>query len=337
MKLGGIVCSAMETFVHHQIHDLLMGAHHPVFICDERIDGDSLGSSLAMAHFLKGRGVTVPVFVSAPIPEPYRFLPGIEQTTTSREIFQDPNIDLVVVFDCSDAEFVRGLLELTPHHPTIVNIDHHATNARYGDVNQVLVDSPATAEVVHRFFVENHIMPSREMATCLLTGICFDTTVFSNSATGERALGAASELMTAGGRIQDVIRHIYQSRSVSALRIWGEALSRLSTHGPSGAVFTFITASDLEKGDLEPDEVDGLSNFLQLVVDAHTLFVIRETPTGEWKVSMRSSEHDVASVAKAFGGGGHKKAAGFVHPKGSLMCDESGCQALVQKAMAVIE
>lgn len=313
-----------------------MDAQHPVFICDERIDGDSLGSSLALAHFLKGKGVTVRVFVSESIPEQYRFLPGIEQTTIDKQIFQNPEIDLVVVFDCSDAEFVRGLMDLTSHRPTLVNIDHHATNSRYGDVNQVIVDAPATAEVVHRFFLENHIIASREMATCLLTGICFDTTVFSNSATGERALNAASDLITAGGHIQDVIRHIYQSRSVSALRIWGEALSRLSTHEASGAVFTFITWDDLEKSDLEPDEVDGLSNFLQLVVDAHTLFVIREAQTGELKVSMRSSKYDVATVAKAFGGGGHKKAAGFVSQSHTFVCDEVGCRQLVDQAMAVL-
>lgn len=327
----------METFVHHQIYDLLMGARHPVFICDERIDGDSLGSSLALAYYLKGRGVTVPVFVSEAIPEQYQFLPGIEQTTTDKSIFQDPEIDLVVVFDCSDAQYVRALIDLTPHHTTLVNIDHHATNDRYGDVNQVIVDAPATAEVVHQFFQVNQIVSSREMATCLLTGICFDTTVFSNSATGERALNAASELMTAGGRIQDIIRHIYHSRSVSALRIWGEALSRLSTHSPTGVIFTFITASDLETSDLEPDEVDGLSNFLQLVVDAHTLFVIRETETGELKVSMRSSTHDVSRVAHAFGGGGHKKAAGFTQAKGQFACDETGCHQLVEQAMAVLE
>ena len=143
--------------------------------------------------------------------------------------------------------------------------------------------------------------------------------------------------MTIGGRIQDVIRHIYQSRSVSALRIWGEALSRLSNHEPSGAVFTFITAGDLEKSDLESDEVDGVSNFLQLVVNAHTLFVIRETQNGELKVSMRSSLHDVSRVAHAFGGGGHKKAAGFTQAQGTFACDETGCHQLVQKAMAVLE
>ncbi|MBI4437962.1 DHH family phosphoesterase [Candidatus Uhrbacteria bacterium] len=326
----------MEAFTHRQIYDLLLNAKRPVFICDERLDGDSLGSSLALALELKGRGVNVPVFVNEPVPEPYRFLPGIELTTTRREIFQDETIDLVAVFDCSDAAFVRGLLENAPHRPTVVNIDHHATNPRYGDVNQVVVESPATAEVVHRFFVHNQIVPSRDIATCLLTGICFDTTVFSNSATGERAFNAASDLMMCGGRIQDVIRHLYQSRSVSALRIWGCALTRLMRHEATGAVFTFLTLQDIREAGLTHAEVEGISNFLQLVVDAHTLFVIQETPEGHLKVSMRSSAHDVSRVAKAFGGGGHQKAAGFTSPRGSYLCDETGCQVLVDRAMAML-
>jgi phosphoesterase RecJ-like protein len=327
----------MESLIHRRIFDLLTRAQHPVFICDERIDGDSLGSSLALALFLKGRGMSVPVFVSETIPEAYQFLPGIGQATTDTGIFAHPELDLVVVFDCSDADYVRRLLASVASHPTLVNIDHHATNTRYGDVNQVLVESPATAQVVHQLLCVNQVVPSREMATCLLTGICFDTTVFSNSATGEKALSAASDLMMCGGRIQDVIHHIYQNRSVGALRIWGEALSRLSVHAPSGSVFTFITTQDLQTTDLAPDEVDGLSNFLQLVVDAHTLFVIRETHTSEWKVSMRSSQHDVSQIAKAFGGGGHKKAAGFVTPLSAPVCDAQSCEDLVDRAMAVLQ
>ncbi len=327
----------MESYTHKRIYEILLVAKHPVFVADERIDGDSLGSSLALADYLKGRGVRVPVFVSEPIPAKYQFMPGIELCTTDRNVFSDPTIDLVVSFDCSDAAYVNGLHALTVNRPSIINIDHHATNTRYGNVNQVVTDSPATAEVVYRFFVENKIVPSREAATCLITGICFDTTVFSNSGTNERAFAAASDLMMGGARIQEVIRNMYQNRSVNVLRVWGAALERLNRHDTQSVVSTYLTRADIDGNGVTDDEVEGLSNFLNLATDADVLFVIRETADGGAKVSMRSTGPDVSLIAKQMGGGGHKKAAGFAVLSGSTVCTKEGCRQLVENALAVLK
>ncbi|MEI6511017.1 MAG: bifunctional oligoribonuclease/PAP phosphatase NrnA [Candidatus Uhrbacteria bacterium] len=325
----------MESYTHRRIHDLLLKAKRPVFIADERIDGDSLGSSLAMADFLKGRGIRVPVFVSEPIPSKYRFLPNVDLCTTDATVLNDPSIDLVVSFDCSDAAYVARLLATCPARPTTINIDHHATNARYGQVNQVVVSSPATAEVVYRWFKENNVVPSREAATCLMTGICFDTTVFSNAGTNLRAFEAASELLMGGAKIQEVIRNMYQNRGVNVLRVWGAALERIRRHDSKSVVATFLTRADIDGNGATDDEVDGLSNFLNLVTESDVLFVMREMPNGEIKVSMRSSGPDVAKVAAAMGGGGHRKAAGF--SVGGVACTEDGCWELVEKCVSMIE
>lgn len=319
-----MIAHSMETYLHKQIHELLTKAHKPVFISDERIDGDSLGASLALVDFMKWRGVKVPVYVSEAIPDKYRFLPGVEACTNDVSIFIDPDIDLVVSFDCSDGSYIDGLVSRIPSRPKLVNIDHHATNTRYGDVNQVIADAPATAEVIYRFFRANHILPSKEAATCLLTGICFDTTAFSNSATDERAFRAASDLLLSGARAVDVIRTMFMNRSLSALRVWGAALERLHIHEGAGFVSTCLTRADLEENEVTDEEIDGLSNFLNLVVDAETLFVLRETSVGHVKVSMRSHEKDVSKLAKIFGGGGHKKAAGFTIENARLQPDEKG-------------
>ena len=329
----------MESYTHRRIHDMLVAAKRPVFVADERLDGDSLGSSLALADFLKARGVRVPVFVSEPVPAKYQFLPNVDLCTTDASVFDDPSVDLVVIFDCSDANYVERIYASRPpglpaSRPPLINIDHHATNARYGQVNQVVTASPATAEVVYRFFRENHVVPSRDAATCLITGICFDTTVFSNSATNQRAFEAASDLMMGGARIQEVIRNMYQSRSVSVLRIWGAALERLRKHPERGIVATFVTRADMEENGVTEDEVDGISNFLNLVTDADVLFVMRETADGGIKVSMRSTGPDVSRVAKAMGGGGHVKAAGFT--AFGRVCDDKGCWEVVEKCLEVL-
>ncbi|HLD20652.1 MAG TPA: DHH family phosphoesterase [Patescibacteria group bacterium] len=315
----------MESYLHRQIHDLLVKAREPVFISDERIDGDSLGASLALADFMASRGKVVPVYVASMVPEQYRRLPRAHQCTTSLQIFDNPEIDLVIVFDCSDAEFVRSLVERIPGNPTVVNIDHHTTNSRYGHVNQVVEGAPATTAVVHQFFEENQIIPSRDAATCLLTGLCFDTTAFSNAATNERALDVASKLLLGGARVQDVIHAMFHNRSVSALRVWGAALERIEEDREQNMISTYLTRGDIDENHVSDDEIDGLSNFLNLVTDVDTLRVFRETADGHVKVSMRSLTRDVSEIAKQHGGGGHKRAAGYVIPQSKLVCGEDGC------------
>ena len=305
----------METYLLRQAHDLLLKAKHPLFISDERIDGDSLGSSLAVVDYLKRHGKDVKVYVKTPVPERYYLLPHIESCTDDLSVFDDTTIDLVATFDCSDGNYIEDLVKRIPKRPIVMNVDHHATNPFYGDMNLVQVGSPATAEVVYQFFLANQITPSREAATCLLTGICFDTTVFSNNGTNEHAFRAASNLVLLGARISEVLRIIYQNRSVSILRLWGVALERLRRHAGHGIVATFLTRRDFEEAGIQDyDEVDGLSDFLNIVINEHTVFVMRETKDGGIKVSMRSQKYNVAALAKTFGGGGHVKAAGFTIP-----------------------
>jgi phosphoesterase RecJ-like protein len=320
----------MEAYLHRLIYDRVVSAKRPLFIPDERIDGDSLGASLAMADFLAGRGVSVRLFVKTEIPEKYKFLPHIEWCTTDVSVLDDPEIDLVVSFDCSDGKYVTDLVARIPSHPTIVNIDHHATNPRYGHVNLVVTSSPATAEVVHRWFMENELVPTREAATCLFAGICFDTTAFSNGATNERAFEAASALIAYGARPREIVRKLYLNRSVSALRLWGTALERLRQHPELGCISTYLTLRDLEEAAVSEEEVDGLSNFLNFVTESDTLCVLRETSEGSVKMSMRSTTKNVAAIAKAMGGGGHIRAAGFSVPNARIVCDESGCAQVVE-------
>lgn len=313
----------MDAYTARRIHELITKSRKPLLISDERIDGDSLGASLAMLDYLKRLGRDPQIYVSEEVPEKYRFLPHAERCTTDASVFDDPEIDLVLSFDCSDADYIRALTNRLPGRPVLVNIDHHATNTRYGDVNLVTVGSPATAEVVYRFFADNGIEPGRDAAICMLVGLCFDTTVFSNSGTDERAFKAASDLLLRGARIQDVIQALFRNRSVPLLRLWGIALERLTLHPIHGFIATFITRADMTEHGVTDDEVEGLSNFLGLVTEAHTIFVMKEDVEGGVKVSMRSLTHDVSAIAKHFGGGGHIRAAGFTSKNTCLNAPEA--------------
>lgn len=301
----------MQSYIHRQIHEELLQAKYPVLISDERIDGDSLGSSLAMADWLKNQGHQIQVYVPKPIPEQYHKLPLINLCTDDQSLFNNPDIDLIIVFDCSDSDYVSHLVARIPRRVKVINIDHHASNSLYGDINQVVTSSPAASQIVFDWYKENKIIPSRDAATLMLLGICFDTGAFSNSATNADSLDVGSQLILYGAQVQDIIRQLFQNRSVEALRIWGAALGRLYEHKDTDFVWTFLTKQDMDSSGVSEEDIGGLSNFLSMVTDVDTLVVFCDSQERKVKASMRTRSGNVAEIATAFGGGGHVKAAGF--------------------------
>ena len=195
----------------------------------------------------------------------------------------------------------------------LINIDHHATNTLYGDINIVDTSACATAEVAYKLFLRLGCEITQEIATLLLLGICFDTSVFSNQATNHRCFSYAAELTRHGGNLQQVTACLRNSKAISVLRVWGRALERLRTHKATGAAVTYITLEDIIEFNAQDEDIGGISDFLNLTSLARTLIVLHEKDNGV-KVSMRTQGGDVSQLASTCGGGGHKKAAGFFVP-----------------------
>ena len=316
----------MAFSVLEQMHEKLVSAEQPLLVADERLDGDSLGASLAVADYLLRLRKPVRVFVSESIPEKYKTLPHQDLCFFDSQELSKISADVVVFFDCSDEEYAsRIVASLRGPKPIILNIDHHISNPKYGHLHFVDTQAPATCEVVHRFFKENRLIVNKHVATCLFAGLVFDTTAFSNDATNAAALSSASELMFAGARGGETVRLLLKNRSIAVLRLWGIALERLWFNEEFQAVATCITRQDLEMFSVNEEEIEGLSNFLKGVITHNTICVMSEKQNGSVKVSLRTDTGDVASVARARGGGGHVKAAGFSIPNSRLVCGHDGC------------
>lgn len=321
----------MSYSILGQIRERLIQAKQPLLVADERLDGDSLGSSLAMADYLLRLGKPVRVFVSEPIHEKYRILPHQDICFFDRDELKKTFSDLLVSFDCSDVRYIDEVVShLSGPKPFVINIDHHVSNPKFGHLHFVDANASATCEIVIRFFYENKITISKEAATCLFSGLIFDTTVFSNDATNAAVLEKASEMLLLGARGNEAIRLLLKNRSLSALRMWGIALERLFDHDEFKAVATAITRNDMETFGVGEEDVDGLSNYLSWALVADTICVFRETRNNGVKVSLRTKNGDVASLARARGGGGHTKAAGFTIKNSRLVCDADGCWRVVE-------
>lgn len=303
-----------DTPVFGQLYDAILKAKRVLVVGDGRPDGDSVGSSTALVTWLLNLNKDVTAFCSAPVMPAYAFLDNAYRFSSDSKIF-DQAFDLILICDAGDLKHggIQDLLPRTPKGFKLVDIDHHATNARYGDMNVVFPAASSTCEVVYRFFEENKIALDDRMATSLLTGILSDTSTFTNAATTTKSLEAASKLVSRGARFNDIIRYEFKNRSAQAMQIWGLAMSRLQHNKIYDVAWTYLKHEDLIG--VQDDTLDGIANFLNAVCGfADAILVLRETADGQVKGSLRSMNRDISKLAKLLGGGGHKKAAGFSVP-----------------------
>jgi phosphoesterase RecJ-like protein len=298
-----------------QIYTTLRNANRVLLVPHKNPDGDALGSVTALIHLLQKWNKEHLVFCATEYSEKLGFLPGIEHFATDESVWKDSSIDCVVILDTGDlshAGISEKLYEMNPK-PFIINIDHHATNKMFGDLNLVIEKASSTCEVLYDFCKVNHIKIDKHTATCLLTGIVTDTGNFTNSATTVQSLQIASDLIHKGGNMNLIKEVVFKDKTVNGLKLWGTMLSRLAKHDEHEIVYTYITQKDLAEHKAGESEVEGMANFMNGLSEGKAALVLRELPDGAVKGSLRTTHHDydVSSLASSLGGGGHKKAAGF--------------------------
>lgn len=312
----------MTPIVYQNIQEHILKAEHILLLTDERIDGDTMGSTMGLFHVLQELGKRVEAFSPKPLPATFTYLPNIEIIRRDAEVFLQPTIDLVIISDCSDGEYIKKFLPSMPHKVPLICFDHHATNPLYGTINLVEPKAASTADVVWRFIKATNWYVSAEAAQCILTGICTDTVLFSTPNTTTDALDASAELVKLGAHLPEIVRHNLMNKSVSALKLWGLAMERLFHDTDFDAIATVITKNDLQKFGGTEEDISGISGFLHAMLDGQheVVLVYRETEDGAVKGSMRSRGRDVAKLASdKYGGGGHKLAAGFKIPNAKLI------------------
>lgn len=310
---------------YERLHEAIRQANRLLLVAHKKPDGDTLGASSSVLNWLLREGKEVRIFCADLPPHLFRYLDNVHRYTNDPSVFTEA-YDVVIVFDSGDLRYC-GVAEHMPHLAPgylLVNIDHHVTNEHFGHLNLVHTDASSTAEVIHRFYEANNIVVDPKMATSLLTGLLTDTGHFSNAGTTPGSMDAAGKMFAAGARHQDIAGHLLNNKSVSSLKLWGLALSRLQYNPKLDVVSTYILKDDLVEA--SNDVAEGISNFLNAVTgEVDTILVLKELPTGEVKGSFRSATRDISKLAKLLGGGGHKKAAGFT-VKGKIQVTPTGAK-----------
>ncbi len=279
-------------------------------------DGDALGSLLATHLALGALGKDSVMVLGGPtsLPDEYGFL-----ELTGRGLRRDAPADaperLLVAVDCAQASRIveTRLLETAP---LTINVDHHHDNTRFGDVNLVVEEASSTAEVLADVFRDLDVALTPGLAEALYTGLVTDTGRFQYSNTTPKALRLGAELVEAGADVSKVFEAVYESTPFPKLKLLARALERAIELADGRIVVSELRREDFEAAGAAEPYSEGIIDHLRSVDGAELVALVRELPAEAAvarKGSLRSHPDgvDVSAIARSFGGGGHKRAAGF--------------------------
>lgn len=278
-----------------------------VILAHESPDGDAIGSSLAMCLALQNMGKTAEV-VMKEYPANFKFLPGVENIKTEGSLEE---YDMAIVVDCPDLKRVNSIYHKYFENAKVkVEFDHHGKNAMFGDYNIVDQVSPACAQILVSSFQYLQIEITKDIATCLLTGIITDTGGFKNSGITAETFEFAAWALTKGVNVSKIYRQSMMIITKSKFEIQKIAMDRLEFFVDGKIAFTYITKEDDSKVDMQAGDHDGIVEIGRNIKGVEISIFLYEKEKG-FKVSLRSNDYvDVSEICMIFGGGGHIKAAG---------------------------
>lgn len=291
-----------------RIDELLTGKHSVGITGHVRPDGDCAGSCLALYNYIKKNHpqILAKLYLE-PIPEKFAFLPGAEEVDSSYG--DEESHDLFVVLDTSDFERIGRAVKYFERAAVTVSIDHHISNEYYAAENIVVSKASSTAEVLYDLLDPDRI--DREIATCLYTGIIFDSGVFKYSNTSEKTMVIAGRLMSHGIDFTNIIDNSFYASTYKQNKILGRSLLESKLLFDGKCIYTVITREMMMEYDVNTSDLDGIVEQLRNTTGVECALFLYELEDGTTKASFRSSEYlDVNKIAGQFGGGGHIKAAG---------------------------
>ncbi len=272
-------------------------------------EGDTLGSALGCHLTLRAMGKEVATFNPDPIPKNLRALPGATEVIRANRL---PRLfDCYLAVDTTDPKRVGELLAGLPRGSLVLNIDHHISNTRFGTYNWVDPEAAAAGEMIYHMVEELGVPLSQEVATNLYVAIVTDTGSFRHANTSPRVLRVAAALIEAGVVPHKVAELLYDQREVEELHLLGTLLTKTQLSSDGAMAWIEVTREILEQEGVAKDALEDLINYPRSVKGVEVALLFKEEGGAEVRVSLRSKgKVDVAAVARAFEGGGHKNAAG---------------------------
>jgi len=308
----------------------VLAAERILVVTHVKPDGDAIGSLLGLTLALRELGKTVDAAVDGGTPEYLRYLAGADTVLSS---LKEGAWSLIISVDASDEERTGAAGAYgRANSPQQINLDHHPTNTRFGNLHLIAPEAASASEIVYEWLVAAGWPLALPAASALLTGVVTDTIGFRTSNVRPRTLEIAAALVAVGAPLYDIVQRTLVAKPYSNLELWKQVFPSVQFEG--GIISAVVTLENVKQARLREMSDGGLVGMMIATEEAQIAAVFKEQPEQNVEISFRCKPgYDVASVAFGLGGGGHVQAAG-VTLAGTLEAVRAIVMPLLQKALA---
>lgn len=274
-----------------------------------RPDGDCAGSQLGLTLALRAEGKTVACWNEDELPQKLGFLDpqGVIQKPKAGQSF-----DCIIATDAASYERLGNVGEFIKERKLLINIDHHASNTRFGDINWVASRAPSTGELIYLMLRKARWPITPQIADCLFTAVSTDTGSFQYPTTRPTSYHVAGELVKRGANLEKICHEVYQSYPLSRVRLLQRVYNHFKLTHDNQIAYFWLRQEDYARTGASKADSEGLIDHIRAIEPVVVACVFEETEPGLIRISLRSKTTalDVNEIASQFGGGGHPAAAG---------------------------
>lgn len=301
-----------------KLNQKILSSSRIVLSTHQNPDGDGLGSASAMYHYIKSLEKDCKIIHISDFPNQYDFLNQNNIIETYFESDHDEwmqTSDLALIFDIGDYHRLGILGDiLNKNNIYTVNIDHHPdlNDGRFND-NYINIDAAATGEMVYDFLIDNNINLNQLMAQGIYTAVMTDTGSFRHNNTNQKSHKIAMDCIDYGVDNSKIYQSIYENRSKAQVSLLAKVIDNLR-YDSDGQIASFIISREMiESSGAIPQDIDGFTDFVRTIKGVEISIMIYESDSNRCRINFRSKgKYKINDVAKSFGGGGHKFAAGAI-------------------------
>jgi len=274
-----------------------------------RPDGDCIGAQLALALALRGAGKEVVCWNEDPVPAKLAFL-------DTQHLFSQPakprSFDCVVATDCASFERLGKVRDCIKDRKVFINIDHHASNTRYADLNWISTREPSTGELIYRLLRQAGWPITKPIADCLFTAVSTDTGSFQYPSTTPDTFSVASRLVERGADLGRISQEVYESYPLARVNLLRHVYNQFHLTHDARTAYFWLKKRDYVRTGAQPDDSEGLIDHIRAIQGVVVACLFEEIQPNLTRISLRSKSGDVNvnQIAGQFGGGGHAAAAG---------------------------
>jgi bifunctional oligoribonuclease and PAP phosphatase NrnA len=296
-----------------------------------RPDGDCIGSQLGLTLALRDQGKRVTCWNEDAMPDKLAFL-DLEKLVQKPRLGQ--KFDCVIATDCASFERLGSVGRCIGKRKIFINIDHHASNTRYADINWVSAKEPSSGEIIFHLLKAAKWTITPAVADCLFTAVSTDTGSFQYPSTRPGTFHVGAELVTRGANLARICNEVYQSYPLSRVRLLKHVYNQFHLAHDDQIAYFWLKQSDYARTGAQKDDSEGLIDHIRAIEPVVVACLFEELEPGVTRISLRSKSDkvNVNEIAAQFGGGGHMAAAG-ARISGPALSAQKRVLAVVKKAL----